>query len=151
MLTKKRISLGIIILCTLTVALIFFYPLSFYDTEGNNVYFTIVYTEITLPPNDHKLDTKQFTLEPGSDKLSQIQEVLTKYTYHRGPRSWSSDLSVKGNDAGYWLTIYSENNNIFCGGTGEIVVNNRVYRMGYWGNQKSLAFMEEIRDVLMTP
>ena len=35
-----------------------------------------------------------------------------------------------------------------CGRTSEVVVNNRIYRIGYWGNKDALSMTEEIINVL---
>ena len=58
--------------------------------------------------------------------------------------------------AGYWLDIYMYTEpdgygdcySILSGGTGELIFNVGVYRMGYWGNKTHLNFMGEICQAL---
>lgn len=35
-----------------------------------------------------------------------------------------------------------------CGGTGEILIDGLVWRVGYWGDRASLAMMAELAAVL---
>ena len=77
-----------------------------------------------------------------------VGEILERYSYHRCLRTIFPNTDLEGNDAGFFLHIWGENLYISTGGTGEIVVNDHVYRMGLFGNQKLLAFMEELATVL---
>lgn len=148
MLAKKKIIIGVIILIFLVTGIIFFYPLSFKKIVINNYDLNVVYIKVDIINGKPQQNSTNYYYKAGSEKTRQIQQILRKFSYHRGIRSWSKNNTLEGNDAGYWIQLYSGESNIICGGTGEIIVNSHVYHIGYWGNKKALALMGEIREVL---
>ena len=66
-------------------------------------------------------------------------------------------ISIKDNNAGYWLHIdmYTEpgrcgdHYGIRSGGTGEVIAGDGVYRVGYWGNGKALEMMDAFYQMFM--
>ena len=58
-------------------------------------------------------------------------------------RTLAKASNTDGNHAGFWLYVYLDHGNnrmVFtCGGTGEILIDNLAWRIGYWGDRVSLA------------
>lgn len=87
-------------------------------------------------------------------------DVLDRYPYHISLGTISNRIKdtahIEDNKAGYWLDIYMYTEpdgygdcySILSGGTGELIFNVGVYRMGYWGNKTHLNFMGEICQAL---
>ena len=94
------------------------------------------------------MDSTTYSFAEGSPDAESVGEILQRYSYHRCLRTFFPNTDLEGNDAGYWLHIWGENLYISTGGTGEIVVNDHVYRMGLLGNLKNQAFLEEIAAML---
>lgn len=152
---KKRItiiSFCVVIIIFLSISVVFLQPHSFIDLnepiksitvgiadmgKGEIAYTSFEYSELDIEFND-------------------IIDCLSKYSYHFSIGTlgaiFSASSSMEGNDAGYWVNIYldtdSERYTILCGGTGEIMVDDIVYRVGYWGNNKAISMMEEIRSII---
>lgn len=148
MLTLKKVIIGVIILIFFATGIIFLYPLSFENIILNDNDLNVVYIKVRVINDGPLQNATSYYYESGSEKIGQIQQILSKYTYHRGIRSWSKDTTLEGNDAGYWIQLYSGERNIICGGTGEIIVDGHIYHIGYWGNKKALKLMDEIRELL---
>lgn len=145
---KKRILMGILILAAACCVAFFLYPQSFAKLTAGSSVITITAVKNDL---EHTL-IREGAFEADSDAYTVLRYTLDSYSYHRSLRTIFSDASMSGNDAGYWLYIYidhgAERTAITCGGTGEIIINDRVYRMGYWRNKTALAFMEDILAIL---
>ena len=76
--------------------------------------------------------------------------MLEDYTYHR---TWGTILkanSIDGADecSGYTLQLFAGDKSIISMGCGKVLINGCVHRVGYWGNQMDLAWMEEVCAIL---
>ncbi len=145
---KKRIIIIIVLALIALIAFSVFLlrPCSFSSIAPDCTSITVTYIDNTL---DHSNETKVF--ERGTEKFEKVQSVLENYTYHRSFRTFFGDGSMEGNRAGYWLHIYLDTGDdrdvIICGGTGEISIDGRIYRVGYWGDGPSLSWMNEMADI----
>ena len=83
-------------------------------------------------------------------ELEQLRAALEGYTYHRTWGTILSDNSIDGPDewVGYSLHLDAGGKSISSMGSGKVLINGCVYRVGYWGNQTDLAWMEEVCAVL---
>ena len=95
---------------------------------------------------------RQETCCAGSAEFEQIIDLLSRYTYHRSFRTLVGANGMEGNRAGYWLHVYLDHGDdrvdFNCGGTGEVLIDGLVWRVGYLGNRASLAMMNELSDIL---
>ena len=147
---KTKIILGVLILAALCIGFIFFWPLSFADSGSKDANTVILYTDLRTVNSVSKNIANSYTFPPGSVGSRQIQQILSKYSFHRSLRTiFSNDISVDdGNDPGYWLMLYTPNRTIRCGRVSEIIVNDKIYRIGYWGDNDALSMTGEIINVL---
>ena len=158
MFRKKRILSAVLILILISMLLIFLWPRSFLrsiDTEIKSV--SVVIIKNTL---EHEQTTHTF--HGGDPEFHEIMEVLNRYSYHISMGTIFNRIKdtahIEDNDAGYWLDIYMYTEpdrcgdcySIISGGTGELIFDCGVYRMGYWGNKSHLKFMSEICQVVVS-
>ena len=141
---KKRIWVLFLLIGTLGIWL--FYPRSFYGLSENCDTITVHFIENTL---EHGMETMVYTQE--SETFAQLQTMFQRYSYHPTFRTLGNSLPMEGNDAGYWIQMYldtaGERTVFICGGTGEIRIEGRIYRIGYWGNKTTLAMMNDIAEI----
>ena len=156
MFQKKKIFNVIFVLILLSTLLAFLWPRSFLssiDAEIKSV--SVVIIENTLEHEQTK-----YTFNAGDPEFQEIMDVLNRYSYHISMGTISSRMKgtahIEDNKAGYWLYIYMYTEadcygdlySISSGGTGELIFDYGVYRMGYWGNKTQLKFMREICQVV---
>lgn len=143
---KKKIWL---ILAAVLALGIYFRPLSFPELSFEEVdNLTIKKVDLLFENGTPSMDSTTYSFAESSPEAEAVGEILDRYSYRRSLRTIFPNTDLDGNDAGYWLHIWGETLYVTTGGTGEIVVNDHVYRMGLFGNRKLLAFMEEIAAVL---
>ena len=153
---KKRfwgLMVGIVIVFTILLSL---WPRSFLssiDAEIKSV--SVVIIENTL---EHK--QTEYSFHVGDSEFHEIMDVLNSYPYHISVGTISNRIKdtahIEDNKAGYWLHIYMYTEperhgdlySISSGGTGELIFDYGVYRMGYWGNKTHLKFMNEICQIV---
>lgn len=90
---------------------------------------------------------EQYTLEQGSAALA---EVLEGYSYHPCWATMFGDgsMDLKG---GTGETIHlrnAEGRLLTSGGTAQIALNGRVYRIGYWGKSRGVDLNRDILRAL---
>ena len=142
---KKKILIAAAVLALILYFRPLSFPeLSFEDVDNLNIHKVDLLFENGTP----SMASTTYDFEEGSPEAEAIGEILERYSYHRSLRTLFPNTDLDGNDAGYWLHLWSDGLYLSSGGTGEINVNDRVYRMGLFGNQTLLAFMEEIAAVL---
>ena len=82
-------------------------------------------------------------------KRTLVQTVMDRYYFRFCPlRTLLANGTMEGNDAGYWIYIYNNDYQLSTGGTGYVMVNNRIYHVGLWGNSENLALMEDLSAVI---
>lgn len=144
---KRTLILGTIVLIALVL---YFRPMSFPEIFQNadSDAFSVTKTDLLFDVGKADMKNTGYSIQKDSPEAIAIQEILDRYTYRRSLRTPFSNGDLNGNDAGYWLHIWGPNIDFNSGGTGEITMNNRAYRMGLFGSKQNLAFMEEIAAVL---
>lgn len=145
--SKTKIIISVIFFISIIIGIIFLYPFPLDEIISNDGGLTVIYME-AIGVDEKPIEYKKYYYEADSTEYERIKQILSKYTYHRNMRSFRDISSFVGNDAGYLLRLYSGENSMVSSGTGEIMINNHVYNIGYWGNEKALSLMEEIHSVL---
>lgn len=152
MFRKKRILRAVLFLILLATLLVFLWPCSFLS----NIDAEIRSVSVLVIENTLEHEQTAYTFNVGDPAFDEIMEVLDRSSYHVSMGTISSCIKktahIEGNDAGYWLNIYlytepdrsGDCYSILSGGTGEVIFDYGVYRMGYWGNKTHLKFMSEI-------
>lgn len=144
---KKRkviITLFMLLICGL---IYFSWPLSF---DGSFEYVSIGYMEHGIGiDSEPTLRSEVFDFSSQDAELKQIKDVLKKYTFHRVPALPFSDASMHWEGVGQTFTLGMSNGDaISISKSPYIIYGSQVYRLGYWGNSKSVALTEELKDVL---
>lgn len=145
---KNSILLSIAVIIIVIIGVYALYPQSLEDVVSSEERLYVLHHFHDVDDGEPIVEFKEYEFEKGSEKALKIREILGGYTYHRGLRvlSWDNDLGISGE--GNFIQILSGSNTISSGGTGEILMNSRIYSIDYWGRKKNRALLEEILDVL---
>ena len=149
---KKKIFNMIFALIVLSIFLAFLRPRSFLRSIDNE----IKSMSVVIIENSLEHEQTEYTFNVNDPEFHEIMNVLDRYPYHISLGTISNRIKdtahIEDNKAGYWLDIdmYTELDrsgdlySIISGGTGELIFNGEVYRMGYLGNKTHLNFMSEV-------
>lgn len=141
---KKRICIIILILIVGCCAACLLVPLPFSKYMEDCTSITVFY----ISDNIEHTPIVTETFEKDTEPFTELKALLSEFSFHRSLRSFSKDESMSDNHAGYWLHIYidvgDDRTVLTCGGTGEIIFDHHVYRMGYCGDKVALSFMSQI-------
>ena len=148
---KRKIVWGGAVLVIAAVLAYFLWPMPLGEVLPEGEIINIVYIKHILTENGETLqESTDFQLDAGSEQAAQLRAVLEDYTYHR---TWGTILkanSIDGADewSGYTLQLFAGDKSISSMGCGKVLINGCVHRVGYWGNQMDLAWMEEVCAIL---
>ena len=147
---KRKALCAAVALLTGAALAAYFWPLSFTALLKEDEPLWIACNEYTITPQgEADIAMHSYTLEADTDEYAQITEILSRYRYRRAVRTFIGDNVLEGENPGYNLQLYMGENSVILGGTGEIDVNTRIYRMGIWGSGDAQRLMEEIMEVLL--
>lgn len=156
MIQKKKIFKVIFVFILVSILFALLFPRSFLRSIDNE----IKSISLVIIKNSLEHEQTEYTFNDGDPRFHEIMDVLNCYPYHISLGTISNRIKdtahIKANKAGYWLDIYMYTEpdgygdcySILSGGTGELIFNDGVYRMGYWGNKIHLNFMGEICQAL---
>ena len=158
---RKRIKILIVLLLVALMIHIGAFALIPHSFVGEKDNIDVITIRMTEWDGEKTVETvKAFYPSDESDYFDSILSVLSKNHYHNSFNTITSffryknkqSISMDGNDAGYWLFIYLDVDDsrdvIICGGTKQIQVNDRLYRIGHFGNRTHVKMMEELRIIL---
>lgn len=145
---KNFILLSIAVIIIVIIGVYALYPHSLEDVISSEERLYVLHHFHDVEDGEPIVEFKEYEFEKGSEEAVKIREILGGYTYHRGLRvlSWDNDLGISRE--GNFIQILSGSNALSSGGTGEIMMNSRIYSMHYWGRNKNRALLEEILEVL---
>ena len=114
---------------------------------------TVIWNEVNWPNGDGSDVTMvpvSYSLAASSQEALALEAILKKYSCHRTLRTLWGDGLLSENEGDGWLSIYADGGAryLISGGTGEIILNGKVYRLDDWGNQRAREMIEEIRGLL---
>ena len=145
----RCVAFALVLLALLAGVCYMLWPYSFADLQPECDSITLIRTDTA---EDCSLTQTREIYSADSPEFAQIMDILSRYTYHRSFRTLTKANNVGGNHAGYWLNVYldhgDDREDFTCGGTGEILIDGIVWRVGYWGDHAELAMMDELAAVL---
>ena len=153
---KKAVLIAsLFVVVIIAVVLVLVWPLSFSNIISGKEDLRIVIVEINdvIKYGNGQVNqyTREFVFSPDSTEFLQIQRILSRYSYHRSFRTFfSSDQSIlvsKDKDDRYYLDLFSGESVILTGQTNEIKVNNKIYSIGYTGNDTAFSMMDEMKSI----
>ena len=143
---KKK---GLIFAVAALALILYFRPLPFPELSfESNIDLSIHKVDLEIANGAPHMTSTTYVFTEDSPEAEAIEEILERYSYRRSLRSLIRVTDLEGNDADFWLHIWCGDFYFSSGGTGEVTVNDHVYRMGLLGNRKNLALMDEIAAVL---
>lgn len=145
---KKKITLFMSGLVLIAILLFFLWPLPFPNTVMDSAPLDILLVDFYVENSEAGINSTTYQFQPDSKEYRQIQEILSKYSFHRSLKTVFGNDFMSGNDVDYVLQLYSGEESIVFDGTNRVLVNNKAYRIGYWGNSTAWKMIDEIRDVL---
>lgn len=145
---KKKILMVIIIIFVFAIGVYSLYPRSLEDTVSSKDDLHVVYTFHDIDDGEPVLETTEYLFAKESEKIEKVREILSRYTYHNGLRILSYDNDLELSNEGIFIQLISGRNFFSSGGSGEIMMNSKVYKMDYWGSSRNRKLMEELSGIL---
>lgn len=148
---KKRILIGLAVTMLVLLMDWLLRPRSFANVSQTPGTVRIELVENNLQHYPHTI----WNLETDDPAYLQLTGILEQYSYHASLRTIKGDSYMQGNDARYWLFLdfYSVQgeytHGITMGGTGEVMIDGRIWNVSYFSNRKQLEMMDAIRNLLV--
>lgn len=151
---KKKLMIFFVVSILIVTGVFFCYSFSFDSLVRDEDSIFITNIEDKTINGKARLDSKCYTIYSDTQEHIQFKNILKKYTYHRTLKSITGQKGLQRNYDGYTLIIYigedggNTRNSVIINGNGEVLVNSNSYDVGFLSNKKSIAMMEEIKEIL---
>lgn len=151
---KRKPLIIVIIIAAIIICGFYFFPQQFSSAISDGDTISIVYIQTLVQNGEVSMDSTSFAFNPNTDGYSDIEKLFGQYRYHRNLSSLfkSTGMNYKNRGVDYTIKIYigppDNSTDITMGGDGSVLVEKHLYRMGFWGNEYQVEFMEQLRDVL---
>ena len=144
----KRIWRGFLIALLVVLGAFMLWPRDLgeaFDAE-ESIAVSVTIFDITNGQLDNK--TEQYELPADSEAGKHIDALLSRHSYHLTLGSLMGDDSIE--DLTMAIHLYNGKGELLTltGGTSEINLNHRVYRLNYWGKDRGTELCEEILKIL---
>jgi hypothetical protein len=82
-----------------------------------------------------KMGLETYTYKEGTEEFQKIVKIVKKYPYHCYIKTFSGMTQMYGSTESY-IILTDGTDRIVFSGSGEVLINNRLYRIGYVGNER---------------
>lgn len=152
--TKKKPLMITLTIAVIGICIFYFYPqqLSSVISEGDTI--SIVYIHHAVQNGGQSMDSAIFEFTSNTDGYADIVNLFGQYSYYRNLASLfkSTGMEYKNRGVDYYLNIYighsGNSKNIIMGGDGKVIVEDHLYKMGFWGTKYQVKFMEQLKHFL---
>ena len=146
--TNKKMLM--IVSVILAVVAFFTWPISITEKLGGNDGYYVVAVEYDSKAGKIGQDSLAYRFEVGDMKTEELRNILDSYSCHRTLRTLTGKTALASEGMNYWIYIHSGKNAFNGYGAQEISLAGNIYHIGYFNNDKSTAFINEIRSFLET-
>lgn len=144
----KRIWRGVLVALLVVLGAFMLWPRNLgeaFDAEKQFAVSITIFDVVNGRPDNH---TEQYDLPAGTEAGARINDLLSRHTYHLTLSSLMGDSVIDGanitmhfvNSDGVFLTL--------TGGTTELFLNQRTYRLDYWGRDRGTELCEAVLAIL---
>lgn len=140
---KRMIAIGIV----LAVCLVLFWPFSFEKYIRGKSEVKIAVMDAIFQTNDVKKDESAAAYSADSEEYTKIREILADYSYHYTVKSFVNQPQISGDPNEFVMLILGEDTVILID-TGDVLINGRLYRIGYGDGEKAAKMMKEIKEIM---
>ena len=140
----KRLLIALVII---GICLVLFYPFTFEKYIRNKQEVQIIVTDSIFQTDTVKDSGQATTFKAGSEGFQKIREILADYQYHYTIKTFINNPQISGDPGEFMMLMLGEDSLVLTNG-GEILINGRVYRIGYAGGEKAQDMIDEIKAVM---
>ena len=147
---KKHKKIVMISALILIVVAYFTWPMTIADMLGGDDGYYVVAVEYDAKAGKIGQDSMGYRFEANEEKTVELHRILDSYTCHRTLRTLTGKTSLSSEGMNYWIYIHSGKKAFNGYGDKEISLAGNIYHIGFFDNEKSTAFINEIRSFLET-
>lgn len=144
---KKHFVILVIILIFISVSIFIYRPIPFHKDFFNSDSITVIYVI------DNKIDngsivpnTKSITFNNDTTNFYKLEQIIEKYSYHSCIHTLLGQSSINGISC--YFDLLSKGQLIGITDNPHIIINDKVYRVGYWGDAKVNNLLGELKKLL---
>lgn len=143
----KRFVILIMILIFISLTIYMYRPIHFHKDTFNSNSITITYLiDNTIKNGTVVPDMQSITWNNHSTNFHKFEQLIEKYTYHKCIHTLIGKATCENTSR--YFSLFSKNKIIYISDTPHIIIDDKVYRIGYWGDAKINNLIGDIKKLL---
>ncbi|MGN0313276.1 MAG: hypothetical protein ACI4EG_00645 [Fusicatenibacter sp.] len=144
---KKRVMSGAVLVLVCIGFLFWFYPRKMSGIFTGAEKIMVNYSEAgMIEDGEPKVFCYSAVMMEGTKEYEAVCELLNRYSYHWSFRSMIPNVSIYGNGISVYFTT-EQGAEVGIMDSGQIYVNGRAYRLGYFGKGDAEELLKGIRSL----
>lgn len=140
-----KIVVAILIIAILAVVMLA--PYSFEKYTGSSKLIQVTSTETVTKDANGKKKQQVYSFKKDDKKYKEIVNVLDQYSYHFTTKTITNSSQMSSSSKPQMIMLFGKKM-LVISDSGEILLDNHVYRIGYSGGKDAKNMMKSINKIL---
>ena len=143
----RTMKIVVAVLIIAVFAFVMLSPYSFEKYTASSKLIQITSTDTVTKDAKGKKKQQVYSFKPGDKKYTEITNVLDQYSYHFTTKTLTNSSQMSESSKPQMIMLFGKKM-LVISDSGEILLDDHVYRMGYSGGKDAKKMMKSINKIL---
>ena len=143
----RTMKILVAILIVAIIAIVMLSPYSFEKYTALSKMIQVTSTDTVTKDANGKKKQQVYSYKKDDKKYTEIVNVLDQYSYHFTTKTLTNSSQMSDSSKPQMIMLFG-NKMLVISDSGEILLDNHVYRMGYSGGKDAKKIMKSINNIL---
>ena len=143
----RTMKILVAILIVAIIAIVMLSPYSFEKNTSSTKIIQVDSTHTVTKDANGKKKQQVYSYKKDDKKYTEIVNVLDQYSYHFTTKTLTNSSQMSDSSKPQMIMLFG-NKMLVISDSGEILLDNHVYRMGYSGGKDAKKMMKSINKIL---
>ena len=143
----RTMKILVAVLIVAVLAFVMLSPYSFEKYTASSKMIQVTSTDTVTKDANGKKKQQVYSYKKDDKKYTEIVNVLDQYSYHFTTKTLTNSSQMSDSSKPQMIMLFG-NKMLVISDSGEILLDNHVYRMGYSGGKDAKKMMKSINKIL---
>ena len=143
----RTMKIVVAVLIVAVIAIVMLSPYSFEKYTASSKMIQVTSTDTVTKDANGKKKQQVYSFKKDDKKYTEIVNVLDQYSYHFTTKTLTNSSQMSTSSKPQMIMLFG-NKMLVVSDSGEILLDNHVYRMGYSGGKDAKNMMKSINKIL---
>ena len=143
----RTMKIVVVVLIVAVLAFVMLSPYSFEKYTASSKLIQVTSTDTVTKDANGKKKQQVYSFKQGDKKYTEIVDVLDQYSYHYTTKTLTNSSQMGESSKPQMIMLFGKKM-LVISDSGEILLDDHVYRMGYSGGKDAKNMMKSINKIL---